>query len=219
SWAVFAQGNYDITDALRLTAGARYTEDVKHFHVISAPLYIVPPAPVRTDDDKVSWDVSLRYQFMPDISFYTRVATGFRAPSIQGRDVAFGSAAAPSVARSETILSWEAGVKTEFWDHHARVNADVFDYTLKHQQFSAIGGAANLTQLVNANKGRAWGAELDADFRFAPNLFVTVGYAYTHTEIDDPNLTVAPCGSGQCTVLDPRNGLGNAFVNGNPFPQ
>jgi hypothetical protein len=46
-----------------------------------------------------------------------------------------------------------------------------------------------------------------------------LGYAYTHTEIDDGNLSVAPCGSGQCTVLDPLNGFGNALVNHNPFPQ
>jgi iron complex outermembrane receptor protein len=37
------------------------------------------------------------------------------------------------------------------------------------------------------------------------------------TELKDPNLLVAPCGSG-CTVLDQVNSDGLASVNGNPFP-
>ena len=101
-------------------------------------------------------------------------------------------------------MSYEAGVKAELWDHRARINADVFDYTIRHQQFSAIGGAANLTQLVNANKGRAWGAEVDAEFRFTPELTATLGYAYTHTEIDDGNLSVAPCGSASLASKNSR---------------
>src|SRR5262249_14101185 len=143
SWAAFAQASYDVTEQLRLTGGLRYTEDTKHFHVISAPLYVPPPAPVKTSDDRVSWDASARYEWTPDVNFYVRAADGFRAPSIQGRDVAFGSAAAPSVAQSETIMSYEAGVKAELWNHFARINADVFDYTIRHQQFSAIGGRGN----------------------------------------------------------------------------
>ena len=219
SWAAFAQASYDVTDALRLTGGVRYTDDDKDFHVISAPLYGVPPADVSTSDNQVSWDLSARYTLSDDINVYARVARGFRAPTIQGRDVAFGSAAAPSIADSETILSYEVGLKSDLWNHMARINADIFRYTIEDQQFSAIGGAGNLTQLVNADKGKAWGAEIETNFYPTQSLSIGLGAAYTHTEIDDPTLAVAPCGSGQCTVVDPLNGAGNALVDGNPFPQ
>ncbi|MBT9446014.1 MAG: TonB-dependent receptor [Hyphomonadaceae bacterium] len=218
SWAVFAQTAYDLTEALNVTAGLRYTEDEKDFTAIAAPLYAVKPAPVSVSDEQVSWDLSARYTLNDDVNVYARVASGFRAPSIQGRDVAFGSPAAPSVADSETILSWEAGVKADVLDGSGRINASVFRYTIQDQQFSAIGGAGNFTQLVNADEGEAYGLEIDSSFDITERLTVGAGFAYTHTEIKDALLTVAPCGSGQCTLTDPVNGLGNAFVNGNPFP-
>ena len=54
---------------------------------------------------------------------------------------------------------------------------------------------------------------------------VAVGFSYHNTEIKDEDLATATCGSGLCTVLDPRNdiidpvtGLGQALIDGNPFP-
>jgi len=143
-------------------------------------------------------------------------ARGFRGPSIQGRDVAFFGA--PSVAQSETILSWEAGLKSELFERRVRLNGAVFAYTVNDPQFSAIGGAGNNTILLNAEEGKAWGFELDGEWVVNENLTLTAGYSYSNTEIDDPNLTVATCGSGQCTPLDPVAAPGRVFVDGNPFP-
>ncbi|MDX2235602.1 MAG: TonB-dependent receptor [Hyphomonadaceae bacterium] len=219
SWAVFAQAGYALTEKLSVTGGLRYTEDEKDFSALVAPLYPTPPAPVSTQDENVSWDVSARYAVSEDLNVYGRIATGFRAPSIQGRDVAFGSPGAPSVADSETVLSYEAGVKADVLNGTGRINAAVFYYTIEDQQFTAIGGAGNFTQLVNADEGEAYGFELDANFDVTDHLSLGLGASWAHTEIQDAGFTIAPCGSGQCTVLDPRNALGNALVNGNPFPQ
>ncbi len=217
SWSVFAQSSYDLTDKLTVTGGLRYTDDDKDFVALAAPLYGTPPK-ASISDEQVSWDLSARYALSDATNVYARVASGFRAPSIQGRDVAFGSPAAPSVAGSETILSYEAGVKADVFDNRGRINASVFYYTIEDQQFSAIGGAANLTQLVNADEGEGYGFEIDSDFDITDNLSLGVGFSYNHTEIKDASLVVAPCGSGQCTVLDPLV-PGGALVNGNPFPQ
>ncbi|MDZ4778382.1 MAG: TonB-dependent receptor [Alphaproteobacteria bacterium] len=226
SWAVFAQAEYDISDRLSVAGGVRYTEDEKDFIALAAPLLPVAappgspnafPAARTVSDEQVSWDLSVRYEVTPDVNVYGRVANGFRAPSIQGRDVAFGSL--PSVADSETIQSYEAGVKSDVLGGTGRINAAVFYYEIEDQQFSAIGGAGNLTQLVNADKGEGYGFEIDSSFDVTERLNVGVGFAYNHTEIKDATLTVAPCGSGQCTVLDPIAPGGFARVNGNPFPQ
>jgi len=216
SWALFAQADYKITDKFVVSGGVRYTEDEKDFVAIAAPLLATLPRR-SVSDEQVSWDLSARYEVTPDVNVYARVANGFRAPSIQGRDVAFGSQ--PSVASSETIQSYEAGVKSDLLGGAARINATAFYYTIEDQQFSAIGGAGNLTQLVNANEGEGYGFEIDSRFDVTERLTVGVGFAYNHTEIKDAALAVAPCGSGQCTVRDPLNGAGNALVNGNPFPQ
>ncbi len=213
SWALFGQGTYQLTDMFRLIGGLRYTEDDKNFYVISgsAPNYR------QVGAKRVSWDISAFADVAPDVSFYARAANGFRAPTIQGRDVAFFSP--PSVATSEKIMSYEVGLKSEFADRRVRLNGAVFTYTVTDPQFSAVGGAGNLVQLINAKKGKAWGFELDSAFQITPNLLVTAGVSYNKTKIEDDTLAVGIC--AQCTVTDPIvviGGVPRALVNGNPFP-
>lgn len=211
SWAVFGQASYKATDALTLTGGLRYTSDDKDMHVVSGPN---PASPVSVSDEKASWDLSAFYDLSETVSIYGKVASGFRGPSIQGRDIAFFSPA--SAAKSETIMSYEVGLKSELFDRRVRLNGAVFTYTIDDPQFSAVGGGSNSNRLINAKKGEAYGLELDGEFVVTPNLTLTAGYSYSHTEIKDSALAVAVCAA--CTVTDPLNGAGQALVNGNPFP-
>lgn len=214
AWAVFGQGAYQVTDALKITAGVRWTDDDKDMDVVSNPA----AATVSVSDSEVSWDLSAFYAVNDDVSLYGKVARGFRGPSIQGRDIAFTSPA--SVAQSETILSWEAGVKSQLFERRVRLNGAVFAYTIDDPQFSAVGGGTNSNRLINAHKGQAYGVELDGEFKVTPNLLVTAGYSYSHTEIKDRTLAVAVC--AQCTITDPRapnpGGTPFALIDGNPFP-
>ena len=214
SWAVFGQASWAVSEDLRVTGGARYTKDDKHLNVIQ-PLNFFPP--VSASDGQVSWDLSAFYKVNPDVGLYARVARGFRGPSIQGRDISFFGP--PSVANSETALSYEAGWKSELFDRHVRLNGAVFAYSIDHMQFSAIGGAGNTTMLINARRGDAYGLELDGEWVVNENLVLTAGYSYNHTRIADPNLKVAACPIGLCTVTNPVDANNNASVNGNPFPQ
>jgi len=211
---VFGQGSYAVSDDLKLTAGLRYTSDEKDLSVTKSPFGTGKA--VSVSDEKVSWDLSAFYDLSSDVSVYGRVASGFRGPSIQGRDIAFG--APSSVAQSETILSWEAGVKSELLERTLRLNGAVFTYTVEDPQFSAIGGVANSNRLINADKAEAYGVEVDGEWAVTPNLLLTAGYSFAHTEIKDSKLAVAVCGSGQCTPTDPLTVGGAAKVDGNPFP-
>jgi iron complex outermembrane receptor protein len=213
SWAVFGQGSYAIGDAFTVTGGLRYTDDEKDFTVPGGN----PADDRHVEDDRLSWDLSAMFDVSEDASLYARVASGFRAPTIQGRDVAFFSP--PSVALSEKIMSYELGWKSELADNRVRLNGAVFYYTVDDPQFTAIGGAGNLVQLLNASKGEAWGFELDSAFQIARNFVVTAGLSYNDTEIVDDGLAVGIC--AQCTVTDPTvvlSGTTRALVDGNPFP-
>ena len=103
-------------------------------------------------------------------------------------------------------------------DNRARLNANAFYYTVDDQQFSIIGGAGNINQVINADKGVGWGFEADAEALLSDNFFVSAGFSYNNTEIKDDGLATATCGSGLCTVTDPLNGFGQAIIDGNPFP-
>jgi iron complex outermembrane receptor protein len=155
-------------------------------------------------------------------SLYGRVASGFRAQTIQGRDVAFGET--PTVAEPETITSFEFGYKADLADNRFRLNIGVFAYEVDDMQLSVIGGASNTNQVVNADKGEAVGFEIDTQWLATDNLLISGGFAYNDTELKDATLSTAPCGSGMCTVQDPRedpNDPNNpkVLINGNPFPR
>ena len=213
SWAVFGQVSAEVTFGVNVTAGLRYTEDDKDFEVVSG----AAPNDRSVGDNRLSWDLAAMANVTPDIRLYARVASGFRAPTIQGRDVAFF--APPSVATSEKIMSYEAGFKMELADRRVRLNGAVFHYNVDDPQFTAVGGAGNLVQLVNAEEGQAWGFELDGAFRAGENFLLTAGVSYNDTEINDDTLAVGIC--AQCTVLDPivvLGGANRALVDGNPFP-
>ena len=214
AWAVFGHVSYDVTDALTVTGGVRYTDDDKDLTVQASP---IPQAPQSVSDSNFSGDLSVLYKVSDAFNVFGRLAQGFRAPTIQGRDVAFFGS--PSIADSETITSIEAGFKSQLADNRVRFNGSVFYYEIKDQQLSAIGGAGNLVQLVNADKGTGMGFDLEGEFLLTDRLLVTAGLSYTDTEIKDSSLVVTPCGSGLCTVLDSLDVDGNAIVDGNSFTQ
>jgi outer membrane receptor protein involved in Fe transport len=214
SYALFGQSSYQFTDKLKVTAGVRWTADTKGLTAHGAGLATPITDPVRLDGSNVSWDLSVDYNVTDTAKAYARVATGFRAPSIQGRDMAFGSSY--STARSETITSYEAGIKTELFDRAVRFNIDAFTYYLRNMQLSAIGGGANYVKLMNARAGLAYGVEADAEWAVTDHFLVTAGASRTATSIRDPNLTTSIC--AQCTVTN-KVVNGQAYLNGNPFPQ
>ena len=153
---------------------------------------------------------------------YARVAQGFRAPSIQGR-LLFGNVV--SVADSEEILSFEAGIKTSLFNDRARLGFTVYSYTMDDQQLTAVGGATNFNTLINADQTDGMGVEVDFEAYITDNLRVSLGASYNDTEIDDPNLGVQVCGGG-CTFTDPVTSPAippfvpaTVSIDGNRLPQ
>ena len=215
SYALFGQSSYQFTDKLKVTAGVRWTSDTKGLTAHGDSVAVPITDPVRLRGSNISWDLSADYAITDTVKAYARVASGFRAPSIQGRDMAFG--ASYSTARSETILSYEAGIKTELFDKSLRLNVDGFEYYVSHMQFSAIGGGFNSVRLMNARAGQAYGLEADAEWAATENLTFTACAAWTHTAIHDAALTTSVC--AQCSVTNPLGVNGQAMLNGNPFPQ
>jgi iron complex outermembrane receptor protein len=220
SYAIFGQFDYDLNEDLILTIGLRYSDDEKDYMAERSvtPFGGANLAPVyrNPSDNDVSGNISLNYTVNNDVSIYGRYARGFRAPSIQGR-VLFGDAV--TVANSETLDSIEFGVKSQLLDNRLRLNADIYALKVNDQQLTAGSGVANANQLVNADSSKGHGVELDMEYVATEELTMTLGVSYNFTEIDDPNLSVLPCGA-PCTVLDPVGSFpGSVSINGNDLPR
>jgi iron complex outermembrane receptor protein len=213
AYALFGAVTYAVTPEAKLRAGVRYTHDKKDFAVEATDFTLTGPTSATTKDNKVSWDVSGTYALNKATNLYARVATGFRASSVQGAGPFNGQ----SVANPETNTSVEAGVKADLMDGRARVNFGVFHYVVKDQQLTAVGGAANANILLNAKKAVGRGFEIDAQAFLTDRVLATLAVGYNDTKIKDPNLAVAVC--AQCTVTDPLTAGGQALIDGNPLPQ
>lgn len=229
AWALFGSAADDVTEQLNVRAGLRYTEDRKNFGTLSYTHTDMSSLQgsvfgAKPEARNLSWDLSGNYKIVPDVNGYARVATGFRAPSVQPASP-FG---AQSEAKSEKIISYELGVKAELLGRRLRVDADVFDYEVKDQQIAAVGGAGNQTTLLNADKSVGRGFELDLEARPIDPLLVTANASYNFTKLEDRNLSVYPCGASGppsffapiCTVYGPFNAAtGKVSIDGNPLPQ
>lgn len=223
AFSFFGSVEYEVTEKLTLAGGARFTDEKKDFVVERqiGPFGSGTLGPISgsVGDEQISWDVSATYAATDDVNYYARIAKGFRGPSIQGRLV-FGDTV--SDADSETVLSYEAGVKSELLDDRVRLNANVFLYELENQQLTIVGGLDNTVALFNADEAQGYGFEADIEAAPVPNLLLTAGISYNKTEIKDDLLIAPGCGA-PCTILDPEvfdedgNSLG-FNISGNSFP-
>ncbi|TNE32748.1 MAG: TonB-dependent receptor, partial [Alphaproteobacteria bacterium] len=248
AYGVFGSVTYQLTDQLGITGGIRYNDDKRDFVVVRSkdtqfPNFLQNPLGTVTrdvSDSTVTWDANLTYQANDDVNLYARVARGYRAPSIQGRILFPPATATPledgvTVGKSETITSYEAGLKSTLWDGRARFNIAGYLYDLNDAQLTAVGGDVNANRLINADNVRGYGIEIDAELAPTNQLLFTAGLSYNHTEIQDAGLTTAACGgvltdnlpgdTSLCTVLDPvvtPSGFFSAAVvniDGNSLPQ
>ena len=104
-------------------------------------------------------------------------------------------------------------------DNRLRLNLAAYVLSMSDQQLTAGSGVANANQLINADKTKGSGLEMDAELLATDNLFLSLGMSFNKTEIDDPNLSVLPCGA-PCTVLDPAGSFaGSVSLDGNDLPR
>ena len=247
AYGVFGSLTYKLTDQLAVTGGLRYNDDKRNYSVVRSrdtqfPGFLQNPlGTVRRNvsDNNVTWDANITYKATDDVNLYARVARGYRAPSIQGRILFPPATATPlesgvTVGRSETITSYEAGIKSTFLDGRGRFNVNGFLYNLKNAQLTAVGGGVNANRLINAKNVQGYGFEADLELKPVDRLLLTAGLSYNRTEIQDPGLTTAACGAVRvdtfpnvsiCTLLDPIVTPAAPFsaaivnINGNSLPQ
>lgn len=220
SVALFTSTEYALTDKWTLNGGVRATWENRDFVAsrIIGPFGAPALGPLRRnlEDTILSGDASVSYAVNSDLRLYSRYARSFRAPSVQGR-IVFGDVV--TSADSETINSIESGFKSTLLDGRATLNATTYYYETDNQQLTAVGGAGNFNQLLNADRVTGSGFEVDAELRPNEALSFNFGYSLNDTEIKDRALEVAPCAIA-CTVLDSINPVtGNARIDGNPLPQ
>lgn len=213
SWAGFGSVKYDVNADFSLRLGVRYTYDKKSLD--SAPgrgANAGQGLSASFSSNKPTGDVSALYKLTPDTNVYARIASGYRAPTVQPAS-AFG---VQSRSGQENTTSYEAGVKSDLWNRKARVSASVFKYNVHDLQLTEVGGQGLANTLKTAKRAEGQGVELNLDAYLTDNFLMTFSGSYNKTEIKDAALRVGACGGG-CTVTNPQDASGT-IIDGNPLP-
>lgn len=196
SYAVYAQGSYNVTDKLSFTLGGRYTQEEKDAIVNNGVVYqtVYPedgwvPGYERGDvafpevlNDSEDWSrfsprAGVEYQYSNDMMFFASYSQGFKSGTFNPR----ASGPEPAVD-PEIVDSFEVGVKSE-WNNNLRVNATVFYLDHQDRQFVTVlpiegGDGSELSQrLGNIGQSTATGLELEVNYAATDSLelFATLG--------------------------------------------
>ncbi|RVU04258.1 TonB-dependent receptor [Novosphingobium umbonatum] len=178
---VFAQGSYNFTDSLKLTAGVRYSSDDKSrvgatVGGIGSTLVKFQTNNASRNFSKTTWRVGVDYD-LPGVGLlYANVATGYKAGGFNdGCETGTGTGCAlPASAlyyQPETLTAYEAGFKVHTPDYVLRFNGNYFHYDYNGLQVSSVqnvcGGPCQVT--ANAATAKVDGVELEAFLRPAQN--------------------------------------------------
>ncbi|MFO7325560.1 MAG: TonB-dependent receptor [Pseudomonadota bacterium] len=118
--SVFAHTVTDLTDALSLTAGLRYSRDEK---VVAFDNTQVQNPRVLVKGDKLDWRVGLDLKLNDNIMTYGSVSTGYRPGSYNPRP--FQATQVVAVEQEEST-AYELGIKGDFFDRRLRLNVAAF---------------------------------------------------------------------------------------------
>jgi iron complex outermembrane receptor protein len=197
SLSFFTQTYVDLTDALRLQAGIRYTHEKTRMLASTLtslaaggvttfdgtgpdgtpniPLgTVAPPLGVKSWDN-VGWKLGLDYKINPDALLYGYWARGFKSGGFTGR---IGIAQDLGPYNPEHVDTFEAGFKGEFADKRIRTNLAGFWTNYRDIQLAQIyfvGSGASLVQgntILNAASSRIRGFE--AEVTLAPTRGLTI---------------------------------------------
>lgn len=181
--AAFGQITYDLTDALELQIGARYTRStVENRASLAAPLLgLRLTQNDRSEEDALTGKVALNWTLDEDNFLYAFVAKGHKAGGLNGPNLAF---VAPKPFEGEDVIDFEAGWKSTFFD--GRLRTQLGGYYNIYQNFQInIGDPTTpaITSILNVTDDTIiYGVEASAQGRFG-NLGFDLGLSLSSSEL------------------------------------
>ncbi len=170
-YAFFGDGTWHVSDKFDVSAGLRYANNKQ---AVTGTGGSSP----STSENVTTWSFSSRYRLTTDAMVYARVATGYRPG---GLNTVFLPTDVPPRVNSDTLTSYEIGVKSEFLDHRALVNLTVFYIDWKDIQLNSTTGGSTI--LTNGGKAAPKGIELASAFSLFEGFTLGLNSAYTKSEL------------------------------------
>ncbi|WBQ14357.1 TonB-dependent receptor [Hyphomonadaceae bacterium BL14] len=174
SYSAYLDGTWQMNDAIRVSAGLRYTYDDKSLlgerPVTNFGIFFPSPGPQRASRSESFEAFQPRlvvdWRLAPGVLTYASVTTGYRSGVIPDP----GTNLTAPVVEPEFVTSYELGMRTETFDRRLRLNGSIFRYDWTDFQSQVLDPQTNLLIAANAGEASALGAELEGDLRLTQNV-------------------------------------------------
>jgi iron complex outermembrane receptor protein len=222
SYAGYGQVTWNATDAVHLTVGGRYTRDEKQgvLHFSRNINYDTNTAaatrngyqPLDRTWKRFNPMATLAFDASDSVHLYAKYATGYRAGGASSRTANY------LPFNPEDVKSYEIGMKSDFWEHRARLNLAGYIMDRKNSQVdissiqpTATGNFNNLVTINAPGITKIRGIEADLTVQPVDHLTLTAGYAYTYTKIPPVLITSTNVYQNFYIVFTPRNAANGAI--------
>ena len=202
SKAIFAQGTFDATEQLSITAGVRYTEDSKRFtpdivwmrgSVILPPFVVVGPPPAglisvgtrvlpqqefKREFDDVNFLANISYRMTDKVMTYFSYSEGFKSGGFDERPLT--PEPAPMSFEPETAQTFEIGLKSDLFNDRVRFNVAAFH--TQYDDMHVVVRPIFSPFIVNAGEAEINGFELETTIIPTGNLQINGSVGYLDAE-------------------------------------
>jgi iron complex outermembrane receptor protein len=234
--AGFGEVNFNLTDALKLTAGLRVSKVTYSIQSLSdGPQNSGPrPGASSSSENPVTPKAGLQWQIDPLNMVYFTYAKGFRSgggnpsipydPTYQNTNIGctqdfinLGIPRAPSTYKSDTVQSFEVGAKNNF-DNRIRLASSIYYIKWNNIQGNVVPPICQIQWTDNLGNAVSKGFDIQADIEVTRSLSVDATYGYTdarYTKDAFPSGVAA--GSGVLPLVLKGDAIGGPNGTGNGF--
>lgn len=166
SWAAFGDLNYELTERLKIGAGARYfQDDAAKFGIVNGTPEIEREASFDSFDPRIY----ATYAIAANTKLYVNAATGFRSGGFNGDAAVVGGV--PATYGPEKLRSYEAGLKSVMMEGRLSANLSLFFSQYEDIQVIGIRPEVSVVSFTsNAGDAEVKGAELELHWRPVEHL-------------------------------------------------
>ena len=186
SWALYGQLTFDITEALHLTVGTRYTESEKDFEMITERVTATTVQPGLLKTKEHTPMASLSYDVNERSMVYFTYSEGYRDGGFPARFTGMVPIPLPNY-EPEFVENYEVGYKITLLDGRLRANVAAFLMDYSDMQISAtslLPGVGDNTTKFNLGDANYKGFEIELTALVTDNFMLGVNVGHLDDEID-----------------------------------
>jgi iron complex outermembrane receptor protein len=214
AYAGYFEASYDVTDALKIIAGARYNHDKfsgrsdsmsggASGQTSGAFLQPIPTEGLKTG--KWTGKAAIQYEFTRRNMVYLSFTRGFKPGGLNSSASNGGSSYTAlgwedgirPTYRPERLDSFELGMKNRFFGNRAQLNISAFLYDYKNMQFLEEDPVLFGEGISNAPSAKIYGLELEGNWLLNENWKIDGTLSLTEGEFNEDYYALDPVNAAE----------------------